>query len=830
MSMPAVKLPLHQSVLIYRISFSINIKYWKDMKGISNAISMEEFMAKLETSTPVFAHPLLKNFKPKRAVSNAIEEASHPDLVDATIYNKTEDVIDQQNFFLDPLGAASSTVVLENGLGKGCNGVAAHSKASDHSSIGLDEVTSRSPSNWVPTMERIETRSVRKVHYKRSSQSGIKFSEHKGQNFQEKKRSLNDKELGDLKKVLCHKWRQEKRIDCIKLMTEVARCLSTISTPQFYPAQFVHITDLLDFFGNLQTRITARNWFGKIAEIRELIPRIYVECALLRCMNFMDQSAISANVMRLCALAKSVQHPLISSFVRCYICRISMRLNAADRAPAWKCLNDWMQTYTLQPTCLLWPAMQYIIQLPEKRPIILCSMLSGVSYIYLAEHALEACRIVTGCEQVTASLKEYIHCCDIWIEFVAKYFTMNELQIILESIIHKLLPDKKYEFYYSNLVSILRKILSHIDDISVILNMDIFPQFIDIFREESVRMQSSSLVLNALISRHSLGHFSDINLAHQVMDVCKRLNESIAVSTSESEIDRVSQLIQSSVDRFDLKADPEQALTFYVGCRAALLNNDQLQKFTILKIMALALYVVRSVKFSTSRSTFIQACIANLFITIPSLRDPIQRLNFSIQSAQLALASLAFLQVDSFVNFCLETSASCLPAVPSISNNWCPLSITSYPGAQHGCTNLLQNFTTFLNTVKDYQWPSDVHADKASLLMHCLQHVFVMARISNGTSSTSMLPQFQWTSASAAGQQFSQQHCYELVEEVVDLLQPCLQDETIAMKFLEIVSLFSTQQLLSQNVQSEAKDCFKRCKRSPLMTNRIKMLKMDANL
>jgi hypothetical protein len=90
-------------------------------------------------------------------------------------------------------------------------------------------------------------------------------------------------------------------------MTEVARLLSTTSASQFYPTQFVIITDLLDFFGNLvyerllqrakkerseaklpplpanffihdileQTRITARNWFGKIAEIRELIPRIY---------------------------------------------------------------------------------------------------------------------------------------------------------------------------------------------------------------------------------------------------------------------------------------------------------------------------------------------------------------------------------------------------------------------------------------------------------------------------------------------------------------------------------------------------------------------------
>lgn len=66
-------------------------------------------------------------------------------------------------------------------------------------------------------------------------------------------------------------------------------------------------------------------------------------------MNFIDQSAISANIMRLCNLVKYIHHPLTSSYARCYICRVAMRLNASDRAPSWKCLNDWMQTYSQQP-------------------------------------------------------------------------------------------------------------------------------------------------------------------------------------------------------------------------------------------------------------------------------------------------------------------------------------------------------------------------------------------------------------------------------------------------------------------------------------------------
>lgn len=76
---------------------------------------------------------------------------------------------------------------------------------------------------------------------------------------------------------------------------------------------------------------------------------LLVELCLLRCMNFMDQTAIGPNLMRLCSLCKSIQHPLISSYARLFLCRVALRLNAADRAPHWKCLNDWMQTYSQQP-------------------------------------------------------------------------------------------------------------------------------------------------------------------------------------------------------------------------------------------------------------------------------------------------------------------------------------------------------------------------------------------------------------------------------------------------------------------------------------------------
>ncbi|KAL3115935.1 hypothetical protein niasHT_007235 [Heterodera trifolii] len=147
------------------------------------------------------------------------------------------------------------------------------------------------------------------------------------------------RKLKELRRILLIKWEEEKRLECIKLTSEVAMLISTnISSAQFYPSQFVHVTDFLDLFGHLvykrllhraaeerrgvglgalpshfdtndvleETRIKARNWFGKVNEtVALLAPRIYLLTALLPCQRFMDPlAAIQENVLELCQSVK----------------------------------------------------------------------------------------------------------------------------------------------------------------------------------------------------------------------------------------------------------------------------------------------------------------------------------------------------------------------------------------------------------------------------------------------------------------------------------------------------------------------------------------------
>jgi len=184
-------------------------------------------------------------------------------------------------------------------------------------------------------------------------------------------------------------WEGGDYVKAIKIAIQCCKLLGVPSVPAFYPSMFVLVTSVLDTFGALvfrrlkrraedglsdmaraegtKRRITlpdnfrpqdigsearemARNWLFKTACIRELLPRLYMECALLETYRFLSEADFAAILTRLSHTVRGLADPMVASYARWYLARALHRLvggNAsAERAAVLEGVQDFFATYT----------------------------------------------------------------------------------------------------------------------------------------------------------------------------------------------------------------------------------------------------------------------------------------------------------------------------------------------------------------------------------------------------------------------------------------------------------------------------------------------------
>ena len=71
----------------------------------------------------------------------------------------------------------------------------------------------------------------------------------------------------------------------------------------------------------VSARDTCRNWFYKVACIKEHLPRIYVEITLLKCYRFLTDSEFPSILAKLGSFIRG-DHNYISSYSRSYAYRL----------------------------------------------------------------------------------------------------------------------------------------------------------------------------------------------------------------------------------------------------------------------------------------------------------------------------------------------------------------------------------------------------------------------------------------------------------------------------------------------------------------------------
>uniref|UniRef100_A0A4W3I4S5 VPS35 endosomal protein-sorting factor-like n=1 Tax=Callorhinchus milii TaxID=7868 RepID=A0A4W3I4S5_CALMI len=534
-------------------------------------------------------------------------------------------------------------------------------------------------------------------------------------------------------------WATDQKVKALKIVIQCSKLLSDTSVIQFYPSKFVLITDILDTFGKLvyerilsmcASRIsvpgaslpdevnetakeTCLNWFFKIASIRELISRFYVEVAILKCNKFLSKVGISETLPRLTSMIRGIGDPLVAVYARAYLFRVGMEVAPHLKDSLNKNFFDFLSTFkqihgeTVQNQLavqrveipiyltLYSPAIDWILQcIAYKAPealltemmerckklgnnaLLLNSVMSAFRAEFIATRSMDFIGMIKECEEsgfpkhilfrslgmnlaladppendrlqilneawkVITKLKnpqDYVNCAEVWIEYTCRHFTKRQVNTVLADVIKHLTPDRAFEDAYSQLQSIITKVLYNFHDFAVLFSMEKFLPFLDMFQKESVRVEVCKCIMDVFISALTL----------------------------EDEKRSLAVFISGFIRMVSFGRDFEQQLSFYVEARSTFCNLEPVLVQLIHSVNQLAMETRKVMKGKHSRKTaaFVRACAAYCFITIPSLANIFTRLNLYLHSGQVALANQCLSQADAF----FKAAISLLPEVPRMIN------------------------------------------------------------------------------------------------------------------------------------------------------------------
>uniref|UniRef100_A0A7N8XRG6 VPS35 endosomal protein-sorting factor-like n=1 Tax=Mastacembelus armatus TaxID=205130 RepID=A0A7N8XRG6_9TELE len=605
--------------------------------------------------------------------------------------------------------------------------------------------------------------------------------------------------IEELNQSLKEAWASDQKVKALKIVIQCSKLLSDTSVIQFYPSKFVLITDILDTFGRLvydriwtmcsdprplpdsftvedvndTAKETCLNWFFKIASIRELLPRLYVEAAILKCNRFLNKTGIQETLTRLTAMIRGIGDPLVAAYARAYLCRIGMEvaphlkdslncnffdlLGTFQQISGESVRNQLVQQRVEVPEYLTLysPAISWILQCiayraPEplltemmerckklgNNALLLNSVMRAFRPEFVAARATDFIAMIKECDEAgfpkhllfgslgrslacadppeserltilneawkvitkVRSPQDYVNCAEIWVEFTCRNFTKREVNTVLADIIKHMTPDRAFEDAYPQLQSVIRKILTYFHDFSVLFSMERFLPFLDMFQKDSVRVEVCRSIMEVFI-KHQVEFTRDPVILNAMLHICKTMHDSVSFGR-----------------------DFEQQLSFCVEARATFCNLEPVLVQLIHMVNQLAMETRRVMRGSHSRKTasFVRACAAYSYITIPSLSSIFSRLSLYLLSGQVALANQCLSQADAF----LKAAVSILPEVPrSISvegklrssesflldfiSNFLATLLVVPDHPEHGVLYLVRGL---LNMVQDYTWEDNSDA------------------------------------------------------------------------------------------------------------------------
>ncbi|KAK2564040.1 VPS35 endosomal protein-sorting factor-like [Acropora cervicornis] len=534
-------------------------------------------------------------------------------------------------------------------------------------------------------------------------------------------------ELDDLEEALINAWETDQRVKALKIAIQCAKLLADVSVIQFYPSKFVLITDILDTFGKLvYERIFRKSsTFSPGSNLPTMLPEF------------------SQALVRLTKIIRGMGDPLVAVYARTYICRLQSDTVQNTLAEQQLEMPQYLQLYP--------PALDWILQcIAQKSPestisdildrckeecnsaLLLNSIVTAFKPEYIAERALQFTELIRNCEEagfpkanhhlykslgqnlsvcdppeaqrlqilsevwkVVTKMKkpvEYISCAEAWIEYVCKHFTKREVNTLIGDVIKHMTPDRAFEQHYLELQSIMSKMLEHIHDFSILVSMDKFLPFLDMFQKEGIKVDVCKLIMEAF-AKHQQMPTNDPVVVNALLAL---------TVTDERRI--IGHLITGFLHKIDFGRDFEKQLDSFVDARSSFSNLETVLVMLVQSVNLLAMRTREVVKGNHTRKTasFIRACVAYCFITIPSIEDIFMRLKLYLLSADAFFQ--ASISLISEAPRTIEIDHKMKPSEPYLLeylNNFFSTLLVVPDSPDQGALHLVRGL---LNVVQDYSW------------------------------------------------------------------------------------------------------------------------------
>ncbi|RZF44922.1 hypothetical protein LSTR_LSTR013788 [Laodelphax striatellus] len=271
----------------------------------------------------------------------------------------------------------------------------------------------------------------------------------------------------------------------------------------------------------------------------------------------------------------------------------------------------------------------------------------------------EVWKVISKLEQPA----QYIACAEVWAHFIVTHFSNHEINIFLGDIILHMTPNRVYEQFYPQLLNIVDKVVTNCADFESLFSMDKFLPLIDMFHGETIKVNVCKSIMAAYMSRGSKELSNDPIVIDALMFVCRGMHDSVSVLTVEDEKRQIGLLISQLVRQVNFGQDLEQQLSYFVEARAAFTNLDSVHSTLVQCVNKLSVNTGRIVRGHHTRKTasFVRACAAYCYITIPSIFSEYTRLQLYLLSAEVALMNQCLGQADA----CLKAALSLVPELPT---------------------------------------------------------------------------------------------------------------------------------------------------------------------